>query len=106
MQDSHDENIISLAEIKKIAKLSNLEFHDHDITKMTESFSNILQLFSQLSAVNVDTIEVSYESCKTAQNAREDIIIPEESNAKISTYSAYYNKKTHLIDVPPVIETE
>jgi aspartyl/glutamyl-tRNA(Asn/Gln) amidotransferase C subunit len=99
---------VSQQEILRIAALARIEIKEDDLEKMKTSFTDIMNLFDEIKDVDLTTVDISYESCKTSQPPREDKIIHDSkgNNAKIAKFSPYYNDKTRLIDVPLVIETE
>mgnify|MGYP006135095779 FL=1 len=99
---------VSQQEILRIAKLSRIEIKEDDLETMKTSFTDIMNLFDEIKDVDVSSVDISYEPCKTSQPPRVDEVIHDSKNnsAKIAKFSPYYNDKTRLIDVPLVIETE
>ena len=111
MQD-HDNNssneAISDSEMRKIAQLSMLNLPKAELDALKGDFGSILDLFTQLEEINVETVVVSYEANRLAMKPREDKVIHDTENNidKIALSSPYINKKSGCFDVPPVIETE
>ena len=99
---------VSPQEILRIAKLARIEIKEDDLEQMKTSLTDIMHLFDAIKNVDVTTIDISYETCKTSQAPRADEVIHDSknNNAKIAKFSPYYNDKTRLIDVPLVIDTE
>ncbi len=99
---------IEHSEMKKIAKLAMLNLKDDELEKLQGDFSKILNLFTQLEQIDVNTVVVSYEPNKLAMTPRSDKVIhdPENNLNKIGSMSPYINKKDGYFNVPPVIETE
>lgn len=99
---------VSHDEIERIAKLSMLDLNESEMHSLEKDFNNILALFEALQKENLDTIKVQYTPEKTAQQPRTDEIIHDTENQidNLSMVSPYFNKKSQLFDVPPVIETE
>lgn len=99
---------IEHSEMKKIAKLAMLNLKDDELEKLKCDFGKILNLFTQLEQIDVNTVVVSYEPNKLAMTPRSDTVIHDAENNinKVASMSPYLNKKDGYFNVPPVIETE
>ena len=69
---------ITLDQVRRIAELANLEFSEDEMQAFTVQFSKILDHIEQLSQVNTEGVEPTYNSVPSridSDRARRDIIV-------------------------------
>ncbi|WP_026895216.1 Asp-tRNA(Asn)/Glu-tRNA(Gln) amidotransferase subunit GatC [Clostridiisalibacter paucivorans] len=64
---------ISSDDVRHVAKLARLEFHDNEIEDFTEKFDAILKYVEKLEEVNTDEVEPTYHVHPIKNVMREDV---------------------------------
>lgn len=89
-------------EVKKIAHLARLAISEADLSAYTQDMGNILELVSQLQAVDTQQIEPMAHPLDAAQRLRQDII--SEKNLRDFLLHNAPATENGLYLVPKVIE--
>ena len=89
-------------EIKKIAHLARLAIDDKDIAGYVHNLSNILEMFSQMNAVDTQGVTPMAHSQDLTQRLRPDVVT--ETNQRERFQSIAPQTVTGLYLVPKVIE--
>ena len=89
-------------EIKKIAHLARLAIDDKDIAGYAHNLSNILEMFSQMNAVDTQGVTPMAHSQDLTQRLRPDVVT--ETNQRERFQSIAPQTVTGLYLVPKVIE--
>lgn len=89
-------------EIKKIAHLARLAIDDKDIAGYAHNLSNILEMFSQMNAVDTQGVTPMAHSQDLTQRLRPDAVT--ETNQRERFQSIAPQTVTGLYLVPKVIE--
>jgi len=95
---------LSLAEVKKVAKLARLELSDADLTAMADQLNAILKYVDQLAEVDTDGLEPLAHPLPVSNVFREDVPVP-----SLPVDAALQNAPTRLADffgVPAVFDTD
>ncbi len=96
---------ISKQEIIKLAKLSNLELSEEEISKYQTEVSSILEMITKLNQIDVDGIEPTYQvsgNISTLDNMREDQISADLVPAP-QLLNLAPKKNKNQIEVPKVL---
>ena len=67
---------VTIKEIRKIEKLSKLEFKDEEIEKFTSQMNEILDYMQQLNEINTDNLEPLYHVIEPGNVLRDDEVKP------------------------------
>ena len=89
-------------EIKKIEHLARLAIDDKDIAGYVHNLSNILEMFSQMNAVDTQGVKPMAHSQDLTQRLRPDVVT--ETNQRERFQSIAPQTVTGLYLVPKVIE--
>ncbi|NLC16361.1 MAG: Asp-tRNA(Asn)/Glu-tRNA(Gln) amidotransferase subunit GatC [Clostridiales bacterium] len=74
---------ITLEEIKKISKLSRIEFDDQELKEIQDEFNAIINAIDRLNELNTEGIVPTYSAPLDVEELREDIIKPSWDREKI-----------------------
>lgn len=88
--------------VKKIATLSNLEFNEEEVEKMSSQFEKILYYISKIEEIDLSDVEPISQISNNTNVFREDIAV-----TSVSTQEALSNSPTkndYFFKVPKVIE--
>jgi aspartyl-tRNA(Asn)/glutamyl-tRNA(Gln) amidotransferase subunit C len=75
--------MITLDEIKKISKLSRIEFDDQELKEIQSEFSAILNTIDRLNELDTEGVEPTYRAPLDVEELREDIVKPSLDREKI-----------------------
>ena len=68
-------SIISVSDVKKLAKLSALHVSETDVAHLQVELNHILEYVEQLNSVNTDGVEPTYQVTGLASVTREDVVV-------------------------------
>ena len=74
---------ISIEEVKKLAKLSRLEFSDDELFKFTSDFDNILAYVDLINKVDTKNVDLKEKAIDAENDLRKDAIIKSLSQDEI-----------------------
>lgn len=94
--------LLSIDDVKKIAKLSRLKISEEDAVKFQNDLNKIFPWIEQLSAVNTDNIEPLVGVENQAINMREDVVTETDLSKEIFNKSP--SSKYGYFAVPKVVE--
>lgn len=93
---------ISKEEVIKLAKLSNLELTEEEISKYQTEVSSILEMIAKLNEIDVDGVEPTYQVSGNQNVMREDQIYEDAVPAeKLLNLAPRKNK--NQIEVPKIL---
>jgi aspartyl-tRNA(Asn)/glutamyl-tRNA(Gln) amidotransferase subunit C len=95
---------LSLADVKKVAKLARLDLPDAELATMADQLNRILGYVDQLSSVNTDGIEPLAHPLPLSNVFRDDVPVP-----SLPVDAALQNAPNRLADffgVPAVFDTD
>ncbi|HHW89909.1 MAG TPA: Asp-tRNA(Asn)/Glu-tRNA(Gln) amidotransferase subunit GatC [Clostridiales bacterium] len=75
--------MITLDEIKKISKLSRIEFDDQELKEIQSEFRAILNTIDRLNELDTEGVEPTYRPPLDVEELREDIVKPSLDREKI-----------------------
>ena len=92
---SASSSLISREEIIKLAKLSNIELSEGEISKYQSEVSTILEMITKLNEIDTDGVEPTYQvsgNISTLETMREDLIaddiVPKEELLELAPKSS------------------
>lgn len=94
--------MISLEEVKKIAKLSRLELSEQKLASFQQDLSKILDYIDKLNELDTEGVEASYCRARNIENLREDIAKPSMDREKILKNAP--EQEDGAFKVPTVVE--
>lgn len=94
--------MISLEEVKKIAKLSRLEIDDKRLVKFQQDLSKILDYINKLNELDTEGVEASYCEPKRIEDLREDEVKPSMDRNRILKNAP--DQEDGAFKVPTVVE--
>lgn len=93
---------ISKEEVIKLAKLSNLELTEEEISKYQTEVSSILEMIAKLNEIDVDGVEPTYQVSGNQNVMREDEI-SEDLVPATELLNLAPKKSKQQIEVPKVL---
>lgn len=66
--------MVSKEVVKHMAELSKLEFSDEELDHFTEEFSKIIEYVAQLTEIDTEGVEPTYNISQKTQPLREDVV--------------------------------
>lgn len=94
---------ITVSELEKLARLSSLKLSDEEKESLRTDLSNILGYVDQLSEVNTDGVEPTYQVTNLKNVWREDEIGNDNVTPEELIKSAGSNVNNNQIKVPKVL---
>jgi aspartyl-tRNA(Asn)/glutamyl-tRNA(Gln) amidotransferase subunit C len=95
---------LSLADVKKVAKLARLDLPEADLATMADQLNRILGYVDQLASVNTEGVEPLAHPLPLSNVFREDVPVP-----SLPVDAALQNAPNRLADffgVPAVFDTD
>lgn len=93
---------ISLSDVQHLARLSSLQLGDDEATALREDLANILGYIEQLSELNTDGVEPTYQVTDLHNIWREDIV-DDYGLGRDALISLAPQAEQHQIKVPKVL---
>lgn len=90
------------AEVEKIARLAAIAVDEQAVDEVAGKLSNILDLFSQMAAVNTDRVEPMAHPLDQVQRLRPDLVEVTDQREKLQKVAPAIDGGLYL--VPQVIE--
>lgn len=90
------------AEVEKIARLAAIAVDEQAVDEVAGKLSNILDLFSQMAAVNTDGVEPMAHPLDQVQRLRPDLVEVTDQREKLQKVAPAIDGGLYL--VPQVIE--
>ncbi|MDY7566475.1 Asp-tRNA(Asn)/Glu-tRNA(Gln) amidotransferase subunit GatC [Pseudomonas sp. RTC3] len=90
------------SDVEKIAHLARLGLNDADIPRTTEALNSILELVSQMQAVDTSGIEPLAHPLEASQRLRADVVTERNNRETYQAIAPAVEKGLYL--VPKVIE--
>lgn len=94
--------MITLEEVKKISKLSRLEFDDEKLKQFQIDLSKILDYINKLNELDTEGIEPSYAASIKVEDLRKDVIMPSLDREKLLKNAP--EQENGAFKVPTVVE--
>ncbi len=93
---------VEQSEIEKIAELARVNIADHEIGEVTDRISSILEMVSQMQAVDTSAIEPMANPLDATQRLRADVITEADRRAEFQAIAPAVEAGLYL--VPRVID--
>lgn len=93
---------LNRSDVEKIAHLARLQLNEQEIPQYTENLSSILDLVSQMQAVDTSSVEPMANALDATQRLRQDAVT--ESNSRDKLQAVAPAVENGLFQVPKVIE--
>lgn len=99
---SASKTLISREGLIKLAKLSNLELSEEEISKYQEEVSSILEMIDKLKEIDTEGVEPTYQVSGNTNIMREDVISDDSLSAE-ELIKLAPNQTKNQIQVPKVL---
>ncbi len=93
--------LIGQKEVKAISRLAAISVAETEVEMVAEKLSNILDLFSQMKAVNTDGIQPMAHPLDQVQRLRDDVVTETDNHQKYQKIAPLIEDKMYL--VPQVV---
>ena len=93
---------VEQSEIEKIAELARVRIADHEIGEVTERISSILEMVSQMQAVDTSAVEPMANPLDAIQRLRADVVTETDRHAEFQAIAPAVEAGLYL--VPKVID--
>jgi aspartyl-tRNA(Asn)/glutamyl-tRNA(Gln) amidotransferase subunit C len=93
---------VSEADVKKMGHLARLAFSPTETSYLTGQLANILQLFTQIEAIDTNGIAPMVQALNAPQRLREDVITESDNHVALLKLAPQSGSDLYL--VPQVIE--
>ena len=93
---------VEQSEIEKIAELARVRIADHEIGEVTERISSILEMVSQMQAVDTSAVEPMANPLDAIQRLRADVVTETDRHAEFQAIAPAVEEGLYL--VPKVID--
>ena len=90
---------IDITDVKKLAKLSRLEFNDSELEKFSEEFGRILEYVDLINSVNTDGVELLEKTINAKDELREDVVVPSFSQDEILNNAPQSEEGTFIVPI-------
>ncbi|HHV46774.1 MAG TPA: Asp-tRNA(Asn)/Glu-tRNA(Gln) amidotransferase subunit GatC [Tissierellia bacterium] len=94
--------MVSKEVVKHMAQLCKLEFSDEELDNFTEEFSKIVEYVAQLTEIDTEGVEPTYNISQKIQPLREDVI--RESLSREEVLKNAPEEQYGYFKLPSVIE--
>lgn len=94
--------MISLEEVKKIAKLSRIELSDQKLASFQQDLTKILDYIDKLNELDTEGVEPSYCQPRNIEDLREDVVKPSMDREKILKNAP--DQEDGAFKVPTIVE--
>ena len=93
---------VEQSEIEKIAELARVSIADHEIGEVTDRISSILEMVSQMQAVDTSAVEPMANPLDATQRLRADVVTETDRHAEFQAIAPAVEDGLYL--VPKVID--
>lgn len=93
---------LNRSDVEKIAHLARLQLNEQEIPQYTENLSSILDLVSQMQAVDTSDVEPMANALDATQRLRKDDVTEQNDRDNLQTVAPAV--ENGLFQVPKVIE--
>jgi aspartyl-tRNA(Asn)/glutamyl-tRNA(Gln) amidotransferase subunit C len=93
---------VEQSEIEKIAELARVSIADHEIGEVTDRISSILEMVSQMQAVDTSDVEPMANPLDATQRLRADVVTETDRHAEFQAIAPAVEDGLYL--VPKVID--
>ncbi len=74
---------IDISEVKKLAKLSRLEFSDEELSSFVAEFDKTLEYVQNIQKVDTSLVDLRQKTLNAKTELREDVVLPSFSQEEI-----------------------